>query len=46
MKKKKKKAGKALVITNKGAQGMASKANAELCKDADLFMGINLINHI
>lgn len=46
VKKKKKKAGKALVFANKGAQGMASKANTESHKDAETFMGINLINHI
>lgn len=45
-KKKKKKAGKALVFANKGFQGMASKAHTKSCKDAELFMGINLINHI
>lgn len=46
VKKKKKKAGKALVFENKGAQGMASKANTESCKDAELFLGIYLFNHI
>lgn len=43
VKKKKKKAGKALVFSNKGALGMASKANTDLLYTA-LFMGIHLNN--
>lgn len=45
VKKKKKKPGKVLVFANKGAQGMASKANRKSSKDPDLFMVINLIDH-